>query len=55
MKENKNLHNAKLAKDDEFYTLIEDIENECEKYKRELEDKIIYCNCDDPIQSNFFK
>ena len=55
MKENKNLHNAKVAKDDEFYTLIEDIENECEKYKAQFEDKIIYCNCDDPIQSNFFK
>jgi len=47
------LHNAKLAKDDEFYTQMIDIENCIENF--DLNNKVIYCNCDDPSFSNFYK
>ena len=55
MSKNKNLHSAKKQKNDEFYTLYEDIEKEVEEYKNQLKDKIIFCNCDDPESSNFWK
>ena len=55
MQENRNLINAKINKDDEFYTKIEDIELELKHYKSQFENKIILCNCDDPFESNFFK
>lgn len=53
--DNSNLHRAKEKRDDEFYTLMEDIEKELEHYKGQFLDKIIYCNCDDYQVSNFFK
>ena len=49
---NKHLHRAYLAKNNEFYTNYEDIEKEITNYEKELKDKIIYCNCDS-INSNF--
>lgn len=52
---NKNLNRAAKAKFDEFYTRIEDIENECGNYKKFFRDKIILCNCDDPYESKFFQ
>lgn len=52
---NENLRKAKKVKNDEFYTLYEDIENELVHYKPELINKIIYCNCDNPEISNFWK
>mgnify|MGYP001584301144 CR=1 FL=1 len=52
---NKNLHNANRAKKDEFYTQLIDIENELKHYKNQFENKVVYCNCDDPFESNFFK
>ncbi len=52
---NSNLHRAKNAKKDEFYTQLADIENELKHYKEHFKDKVIYCNCDDPYESNFFK
>lgn len=52
---NKNLHNAKEAKNDEFYTQLTDIEKEVYHYKEQLKDKVIYCNCDDPAWSNFVR
>lgn len=55
MVKNKNLHKAKKEKNDEFYTQLADIERECYKYKDLFKDKIIYCNCDDARESNFFK
>jgi hypothetical protein len=55
MSKNKNLHSAKKEKNDEFYTLYEDIEKEVEEYKNQLKDKIIFCNCDNPESSNFWK
>ena len=55
MLKNNNLHNAKKAKNDEFYTLIEDVEKEVSQYKDQFKDKVIYCNCDDYKWSNFYK
>ena len=52
---NKNLRKAKNAKNDEFYTQLPDIENELKHYKGQFRGKIVYCNCDDPFESNFFK
>ena len=55
MSKNNNLNNAKKAKNDEFYTLIEDVEKEVSQYKDQFKDKVIYCNCDDYKWSNFYK
>ena len=52
---NKNLHKANRARRDEFYTQIVDIEKELNRYKSHFKDKVVYCNCDDPRVSNFFK
>lgn len=52
---NTNLHNAKRAKNDEFYTQLSDIEKEMAHYKDFFKGKIVYCNCDDARESNFFK
>jgi hypothetical protein len=53
------LHAAKAAKQDEFYTQYVDIQTEVEAYLEydadTFRNKIIYCNCDDPFESNFFK
>lgn len=49
------LRDAKTAKNDEFYTQLIDIENELKHYKQHFKWKIVYCNCDDPYESNFFK
>ncbi len=50
-----NLINAKRQKEDEFYTQLIDIENELRHYKEHFKNKIVFCNCDDPFESNFFK
>lgn len=55
MSNNTNLHRANKSKEDEFYTQLEDIENELKHYKKDFKDKVIFCNCDDPYESNFFK
>lgn len=52
---NSNLTKAKTAKKDEFYTQLTDIEYELRRYKEHLKGKVVYCNCDDPFESNFFK
>ena len=52
---NKNLHDAKSGKNDEFYTQLTDIEKELKHYKDHFKDKVILCNCDDPEESNFWK
>ncbi len=52
---NKNLHKANQAKKDEFYTQLIDIEKELKHYKEQFKGKVVYCNCDDPFESNFFK
>ncbi|MFS2327949.1 adenine-specific methyltransferase EcoRI family protein [Brucella sp. H1_1004] len=48
------LHVAKKSKNDEFYTQLSDIERELVHYERHFQDKVVYCNCDDPNVSNFF-
>ena len=56
---NQNLTQAKKAKNDEFYTQYSDIQKEMESYieydSDVFRDKVIYCNCDDPFESNFFR
>ncbi len=52
---NNSLQSAKSAKNDEFYTQLNDIENELKHYKNHFKEKIVFCNCDDPFESNFFK
>ena len=52
---NINLRKANKAKKDEFYTQLVDIEDELKHYKSQFRDKVVYCNCDDPFESNFFK
>jgi hypothetical protein len=56
---NRTLANAKVAKQDEFYTQYDDIQREVEAYLEYDPDtfrgKVVYCNCDDPYESNFFK
>ncbi|OGY43053.1 MAG: modification methylase [Candidatus Buchananbacteria bacterium RIFCSPHIGHO2_01_FULL_39_14] len=52
---NKNLRKANAAKKDEFYTQLVDIEKELKHYKIQFRGKVVYCNCDDPFESNFFK
>lgn len=52
---NEGLRNANRAKNDEFYTQLSDIEKELKHYKDQFKGKIVYCNADDPFESNFFK
>ena len=56
---NKYMHKAKKSKSDEFYTLFSDIQKEVEAYLEYNPDvfrnKVVYCNCDDPYESNFFR
>ena len=52
---NDDLHQAKKAKKDEFYTQLQDIENELKNYKEFFKGKTVFCNCDDPYESDFFK
>lgn len=52
---NKYLCKANTAKKDEFYTQLSDIEKELGHYKEHFRWKIIFCNCDDPEESNFWK
>lgn len=52
---NSKLGAAKVAKKDEFYTQLGDIENELRHYKEHFRDKVVLCNCDDPRVSNFFQ
>lgn len=55
MAKNSSLSQAKKAKKDEFYTQINDINNELKHYKKHFRGKTILCNCDDPRISNFFR
>lgn len=52
---NKNLQKANKEKNDEFYTQLNDINNELKHYKEHFKDKVVFCNCDDPRESNFFR
>ena len=52
---NKSLLTAKASKNDEFYTRLEDINEEMNHYEDKFRDKVVFCNCDDPKWSNFWK
>lgn len=52
---NATLRQAKKDKNDEFYTQLSDIENELRHYTEHFKGKVVFCNCDDPYESNFFK
>jgi hypothetical protein len=56
---NSNLTKAKLVKNDEFYTQYADIQKEIGAYleydSNTFQGKVVYCNCDDPYESNFFR
>ena len=49
------LHAAKNEKKDEFYTQMDDVTAELKYYRPHFKDKVVFCNCDDPYESNFFK
>lgn len=52
---NNDLNKAKTARKDEFYTQLTDIEKEMRYYRKHFKGKTVFCNCDDPFESNFFK
>ena len=52
---NRNLLKAKQARNDEFYTRLEDVEKEVVHYWPQLRGRIVYCPCDDYRWSNFVK
>ena len=52
---NGNLYASRGTREDEYYTDLITIENELKHYKEHFRDKVIFCNCDDPYESNFFK
>ena len=52
---NKSLGAARVAKEDEFYTQLTDVEKEMRHYRKHFKNKTVFCNCDDPFESNFFK
>lgn len=52
---NTSLGAAKTAKQDEFYTPLETVEDELRHYRKHFKDEVVLCNCDDPFESNFFK
>lgn len=51
----RHLNAAKGAKQDEFYTELSDIEKELRHYRTHFKGKVVYLNCDDPRESNFFR
>lgn len=55
MSSNKDLRAAKQKQKNEFYTQLSDIEKELKHYKDYFKGKVVFCNCDDPFESNFFK
>jgi hypothetical protein len=52
---NSNLSSSRSDKADEFYTQLSLIESELKNYKEHFRGKVVFCNCDDPFESNFFK
>lgn len=55
MADNKGMAKAKNNKNDEFYTVYDEIQKELNHYEKHFENKIVFCNCDDPYESNFFQ
>ena len=52
---NKTLSARNGAALDEWYTQLTDIEAELRHYREQFKGKVVFCNCDDPYESNFFK
>lgn len=52
---NNSLTLAKANKEDEFYTQISDIEKELKHYQHHFKGKHVFCNCDDPEESSFWR
>ena len=52
---NAKLNHAFIVKKDEFYTQYEDVEKEILNHQKTLKGKKIFCNCDDPFESAFFR
>jgi len=52
---NANLGVARLAKNDEFYTLYNDVEREVQHHRQHFQNKVVYCNADDPAWSNVWR
>lgn len=55
MANNKGLAKAKDNRKDEFYTIYETIQEELNHYEHHFNGKVVFCNCDDPYESNFFQ
>ena len=57
MSKNANLTRAKREKNDEFYTQRADIEAELgrEDYWKHFKNATVFCNCDDPRESEFWR
>lgn len=53
MSKNGNLHKARDAKNDEFYTSFEDVNAEMNYYRNQFQGKSVYLNCDSK-KSNFW-
>ena len=51
---NTSMRTAAREKNDEFYTQLQDIEDELKHYWPHLVGKTVFCNCDDPEKSNFW-
>lgn len=52
---NRNLNRAKAVRNDEFYTRYEDIEKEVRLYSDKFREGVVYCNCDNPDKSEFYR
>lgn len=52
---NRNLNASARNKQDEFYTQLSLVESELKHYKGHFKGKTVFCNCDDPFESHFFK
>lgn len=52
---NATLNRASLVKKDEFYTQYEDVAREMVRHRDNLKGKSVFCNCDDPFESAFFR
>jgi hypothetical protein len=55
MANNKGMAKAKDKKNDEFYTVYSEIQSEINHYEKHFVGKTVFCNCDDPYESNFFQ
>lgn len=55
MSTNTDLNKAKTGKNDEFYTQLTDVAKEMKHYKEHFKGKVVFCNCDDPTWSAFWK